>query len=50
MNNSAAIGYMILAAQQMGLDKETIRKLESAMNDVMDLFSEDDAEEAYQNA
>ena len=50
MNNSAAIGYMILAAKALGLDKKTIRTLESAMRSKMDIFTEDEAEETYNNS
>ncbi|MDG0791956.1 hypothetical protein OMP38_14650 [Cohnella ginsengisoli] len=45
MNNSAAIGYMILAAKRLGLDVETIKQLDRMMYDMMDVKSEEEAEE-----
>lgn len=47
MTNSAAIGYAILAAKEMGLDKKTIDRLENYMRRTMDLKSEHEAEKAY---
>ena len=49
MSNDAAIGYMILAAQKLGMDPEQIRKLDSMMYAMMDMKTEDEAEEAYRN-
>lgn len=50
MNNSAAIGYMIIAAKEwLKLDREVIRKLERAMYEAMDTYTEYEAEKAYQN-
>ena len=48
MNNGTAIGYMILAAKRLGLKKETIQKLESAMSSEMDFATEEYAEKTYQ--
>lgn len=49
MTNGAAIGYAILAAKSIGLGKEIIKLLESAMYSEMDFTGEDAAEKAYQN-
>ena len=49
MTNGAAIGYMILASKKIGLDKETIEKLDMLMFQEMDMTTEDQAEEAYRN-
>jgi len=54
MTNAAAIGYMILAAKRLQkkgepIPDELIRKLDSMMYDMMDMKSEDEAEEAYRN-
>lgn len=50
MNNSAAIGYMILAAKRLGLDVETIKQLDRMMYDMMDVKSEEEAEEVYRKS
>lgn len=47
MKNAAAIGYAILASQQLGMTKEELRSLESVMNTMMDQITEEEAEEAY---
>lgn len=47
MNNSAAIGYMILAAKALGLDKKTIEQLDAAMTYHMDIHTEHEAEQVY---
>jgi len=47
MNNSAAIGYAILAAKRIGLTREQIMKLDRAMYEVMDEVTEEEAEEEY---
>lgn len=47
MNNEAAIGYAILAAKQIGLTREQIKKLDRAMYEVMDEVTESEAEEVY---
>lgn len=49
MKNAAAIGYMILAAQQAGMDFEYIKCLESLMKQLMDEITEEYAEEVYRN-
>ena len=49
MNNSAAIGYMILAAKQLNLDNKIIRKLEETMYRKMDVVTEEEAEKVYRN-
>ncbi len=49
VTNAAAIGYMIKAAKQLGLDKETIRQLERLMCDQMDFYTEEQAEREYNN-
>ncbi len=49
MNNSAAIGYMILAAKALGWDKLEIKKLDLAMKSEMDFTTEDKAEEVYRS-
>lgn len=50
MTNGAAIGYMIIAAQEIGLKKETIDKLESYMHGLMDEIPEDVAEDVYRKS
>jgi len=47
MTNGAAIGYMIRAAEQAEIDRETIRLLESYMREQMEFHDEDEAEESY---
>jgi hypothetical protein len=47
MTNAAAIGYAILAGKKIGMTQEEFRRLESIMYGLMDLVSEDIAEEAY---
>jgi len=54
MTNAAAIGYMILAAKRLqkageNIPDELIRKLDRMMYDMMDVKSEEEAEEAYRN-
>lgn len=49
MNNSAAIGYMILAAKDIELDDETIQKLEQNMRYFMEWTTEEKAAETYTN-
>lgn len=48
MNNSAAIGYMIMAAKSLGLDKKTINQLEASMKYHMDMRTEDEASRVYE--
>jgi hypothetical protein len=45
MNNRQAIGYMLLATKKINLDKETIKKLRSAMYYQFDTKTEEEAEE-----
>jgi Holliday junction resolvasome RuvABC DNA-binding subunit len=47
MNNSAAIGYMILSLKYLGYNKEQIREAESEMNYQLDMNTEDEAEEIF---
>jgi hypothetical protein len=49
MTNAAAIGYMILAAKRMRLDKMYIAQMEANMRSEMDFTTEEEAEEAYKN-
>lgn len=49
MTNGAAIGYMILAAKQAGMDKDHIKCLEELMVTEMDFATEEEAERAYNN-
>ena len=49
MTNAAAIGYAILAAKRLGLDEVTIKKLDRAMYQEMDVTHEKTAEEAYRS-
>ena len=49
MTNGAAIGYMIRAAKQAGLDEETIKTLETLMEEQMDFYDEQQAELSYQS-
>jgi len=48
MTNAAAIGYMIRAARQAKLERETVKELEKLMEEQMDLYTEEEAEEAYE--
>lgn len=45
MDNRQALGYMLLACKDIGVDKETVRKLKRAMYFQFDLKTEDEAEE-----
>lgn len=47
MTNEAAIGYMILAAKDLRLDKEIISQLVENMRYFMDVDTESEAEKAY---
>jgi hypothetical protein len=47
MNNSAAMGYMILAAQSLGMSNNEIKALERAMKQQMDFQTEAKAEVTY---
>ncbi len=48
MTNGSAIGYMIIAARKLKLDEKTIKELESLIEYVMDIYTEDEAESVYQ--
>lgn len=50
VTNGAAIGYMILAAKELDLPKDTIRQLEREMYCIMDYVTEEQAEKEYQNS
>lgn len=45
MYNRQAIGYMLLACKEIGLDKETARKLYGEMYWQFDMKTEEEAEE-----
>lgn len=45
MTNREALGYMLLAAKEVGLDKNTVRKLYGAMYVQFDLKTEEEADE-----
>lgn len=47
MNNSAATGYMILAAKRCGLHEKDIKALEREMQRQMDFRTEGEAEDTY---
>lgn len=49
MTNSAAIGYAIMAAKNLQIDRETIKQLEREMYRLMDRVEEEKAEKVYQN-
>lgn len=49
MNNQAAIGYMIMAANYLNLDSKTIKAMEEVMHEMMDTKSEDRAEKIYKS-
>ncbi len=49
VTNAAAIGYAIKAAKHIGLTPEQIKQLDRAMYDIMDVVSEEEAEEVYRN-
>jgi hypothetical protein len=49
MKNSAAVGYMIMAARLFGLTTEQIKKLEEEMLYYMDAKTEEEAENAYKS-
>lgn len=50
MTNTAAIGYMIIAARELKLDEKTIRDLASKMIRAMDTYSEEEAEKVNEGA
>lgn len=45
MYNRQAIGYMLLACKEIGLDKDTAKKLYGAMFWQFDMKTEEEAEE-----
>lgn len=45
MTNSQAIGYMLVACKNLKIDKKTASKLESEMNYLFDMLTEEEAEE-----
>jgi hypothetical protein len=47
MTNNAAIGYAIMACKKLGMTNEELQQLESIMYRLLDLVSEEEAEEAY---
>jgi len=47
MTNSEAIGYMILAAKALKLEKDLIKQLEAEMKYQMDMKTEQEAEMTY---
>lgn len=49
MKNAAAIGYMVLAAKRFNWDIEQIENLAIVMTSMMDIHTEDEAEEAYRD-
>ena len=49
MTNGAAIGYMIMAAQALDIDRGTIRDMEHMMYEKMDFYDEEHAERVYQS-
>lgn len=49
MKNAAAIGYAILVGKKLGMTQQELSDLESFMYHLMDIVSEDEAEEAYKN-
>jgi uncharacterized membrane protein YqiK len=47
MTNNAAVGYMIMSAKALKIDQEMIEALELVMEEMMDLYTESEAEEVY---
>lgn len=47
MTNSEAIGYAIMALKRLGYNEEQIRKIEGKMLYMMDMYSEEEAEDFY---
>lgn len=45
MDNQQAIGYMLLACQRAGFDKETTRRVYREMYYLFDILTEEEAEE-----
>ena len=49
MTNGAAIGYMIMAALALDIDRKVIRDMEHMMYEKMDFYDEEHAERVYQS-
>ena len=49
MNNSAAIGYMILAMKSLDYSDKDIKGIEAEMKYQMDMKSEEQVERVYNN-
>lgn len=49
MDNSSAIGYMILAGRALGLDIDLLKQLEAEMKYQMDMKTEEEATAVYNN-
>lgn len=47
ISNAAAIGYALLAAKKMGMNKEELKKFEAIMYGYLDLVTPDEAEAVY---
>ena len=47
MNNSTAIGYMILAMKYLGYKDAKIKEMESEMKYQMDMRTEEQADQTY---
>ena len=47
ISNAAAIGYAILAAKKLGLNKDELQHLETIMRGYMDLVDPNEAEDIY---
>jgi len=45
MDNSQALGYMLLACKKLGFDKETTKKIYGEMYYLFDIKTEEEAEE-----
>jgi hypothetical protein len=50
MTNGAVIGYMILAARDLGMSEHDIRRLENSMRRQMDLKTEAEAKREYEKS
>lgn len=49
MTNAAAIGYAMIALANLGYNEEDAKKVEKEMYYLMDVKTEEEAEEYYQN-
>lgn len=45
MTNREAIGYMLLGAKKLGLNKEEVKKLFGEMYYLFDIYTEEEAQE-----